>query len=64
MFAPGWIVRAEYRYSDYGTISNTDRRQFTPGAAAVFGQDGFMAAYDVHVRTNLATVGIAYKFGM
>ena len=64
MFSPGWIVRAEYRYSDYGTISNTDRRQFTPGAAAVFGQDGFIAAYDVHVRTNLATVGIAYKFGM
>jgi outer membrane immunogenic protein len=62
MFAPGWIMRAEYRYSDYGTISNTDRRQFTPAAAAVFGQDGYNVSYNVHVRTNLATVGIARKF--
>jgi outer membrane immunogenic protein len=62
MFAPGWIVRAEYRYSDYGTITSTDRRQFTPGAALVFGQDGFIVTNDVRVRTNLATVGIAHKF--
>jgi len=62
MFAPGWIVRAEYRYSDYGTISNTDRRTFLPGPARVFGTDGFDVAYDVHVRTNLATLGIAHKF--
>jgi len=62
MFAPGWIVRAEYRYSDYGTISNTDRRSFLPSPAAIFGTDGFDVAYDVHVRTNLATLGIAHKF--
>jgi outer membrane immunogenic protein len=62
MFAPGWIVRAEYRYSDYGTISHTDTRLFTPGAALIFGVDGFNVAYDVHVRTNLATLGIAHKF--
>jgi outer membrane immunogenic protein len=64
MVAPGWILRAEYRYSDYGTVSNTDTRQFTPGAATVFGQAGYNVAYDVHVRTNVATIGIAYKFGM
>jgi outer membrane immunogenic protein len=62
MFAPGWIARAEYRYSDYGTIRNTDMRRFTPAAALLFGQDGFNVSYDVHVRTNLATFGVAYKF--
>jgi outer membrane immunogenic protein len=62
MFVPGWIVRAEYRYSDYGTISNTDRRVFVPAAAALFGADGLDVAFDVHVRTNLATLGIAHKF--
>jgi len=62
MFAPGWIVRAEYRYSDYGTISNTDKRSFLPFFASAFGTDGENVAYDVHVRTNLATLGIAHKF--
>jgi outer membrane immunogenic protein len=62
MFAPGWIVRAEYRYSDYGTISHTDTRLLLPGAALIFGADGFNETYGVHVRTNLATLGIAHKF--
>jgi len=49
-----WIARAEYRYSNYGTISNTDVR------TSVFGTQ--TVAYDVKVQTHTATFGLAYKF--
>jgi outer membrane immunogenic protein len=50
-----WLVRGEYRYADFGTISNTDRRT---NAAA----DPFVVSYDLRVRTHTATLGLAYKF--
>jgi len=51
-----WLARAEYRYADYGTITNTDIRAFTGGGAMV-------VTYDLAVRTHTAQFGLAYKFG-
>jgi outer membrane immunogenic protein len=50
-----WIARAEYRYSDFGTITNTDVRSGPLRPLTV--------TYDLAVRTHTATVGLAYKFG-
>lgn len=52
-----WIVRADYRYADFGTFSQTF---FTFDTAAVF-DDRFTA--NVKVRTHTANIGIAYRFG-
>jgi outer membrane immunogenic protein len=46
-----WIGRAQYRYADFGSVSNT----FPPALAT-----GFNAS--VRVRTNTAVLGLAYKF--
>ena len=51
--APNWLLRAEYRYADYGSFTHT-----------FFGStpiDAIVADFDV--RTHTALVGIAYKFG-
>jgi outer membrane immunogenic protein len=55
MLSPNWIVRGEYRYSDYGTVSNTDVRSSPMGTQTV--------KYDLSARTHAATFGLAYKFG-
>jgi outer membrane immunogenic protein len=53
---PYWVARAEYRYADFGTISNTDTR-FAQGLAPL------VVSYDLRVKTHTALFGIAYKFG-
>jgi outer membrane immunogenic protein len=53
MLWSNWIARAEYRYADFGTISNTDTRTF-PSLIRV-------TSYDVAVRTHTVTFGLAYK---
>jgi outer membrane immunogenic protein len=55
MLSPNWIVRGEYRYSDYGTINNIDTRSSPSGVQTV--------NYDVKIKTHTATFGLAYKFG-
>jgi outer membrane immunogenic protein len=61
-----WVVRAEYRFSDYGTFSATDVR--TCAAPCLFGPGAGAAAvitnnYDLHLRAHMANFGLAYKFG-
>ncbi len=65
-FTPNWTVRAEYRYSDYGTFTD---RQYGSGNYA-FTDALFPGArnpgtqYAVHdVIEHQARIGIAYKFG-
>jgi outer membrane immunogenic protein len=50
-----WLLRAEYRYADFGstTYTNTLPEFFGP----------FTATYDVKLRTQTALFGVAYKFG-
>jgi outer membrane immunogenic protein len=55
MLSPNWIVRGEYRYSDFGPINNTDVRTSPAGVQTV--------NYDVKIQTHTATFGLAYKFG-
>jgi outer membrane immunogenic protein len=50
-----WVARAEYRYADFGTITNTDVRSGALNPLAV--------TYDLAIRTHTATLGLAYKFG-
>ena len=50
MLTPAWILRAEYRYADYGSL-----------AASFFGPpDDFSAA--MRIRTQSAQFGLAYRF--
>jgi outer membrane immunogenic protein len=61
MLSQNWIVRGEYRYADFGTITNTDTRACGAGCAG-FGSS--LAFTDtLRLRTQTATFGIAYKFG-
>ena len=61
MLSHNWIVRGEYRYADFGTITNTDTRACGAGCAG-FGSS--LAFTDtLRLRTQTATFGIAYKFG-
>ena len=55
-----WFARAEYRYADFGTISNTDVRSC---AACIGGPASSTVSYDVHLRTHTAMFGVAYQFG-
>jgi outer membrane immunogenic protein len=50
-----WLVRGEYRYADYGTWANTDMRTFLLAVTTL------VVGYNVHVRTNTALFGLAYK---
>jgi len=60
MLWQNWIVRGEYRYADFGTITNTDTRACAPGNCV----PSSLAFTDtLRLRTQTATFGIAYKFG-
>jgi outer membrane immunogenic protein len=48
-----WIARGEYRYADFGTISNTDQRTLGPDVVTV--------NYDLRMKAHTATFGLAYK---
>jgi hypothetical protein len=49
-------VRAEFRYSDFGTITNTDVRTDAPLT------DVLTTSYKLHLTTETALIGAAYKF--
>jgi len=51
-----WFARAEYRYTDYGHVSNTD----TFGGGGAFLR---IVSTTVHLNTQLVNFGLAYKFG-
>jgi outer membrane immunogenic protein len=59
MLWANWMVRFEYRYANFGTISNTDVRNCIPGCPGPFSET---VGYSVKVQTNTATFGLAYKF--
>jgi outer membrane immunogenic protein len=59
MLWKNWFARGEYRYSDYGTINNTDVRNCCGGGAGVVQT----VNYSLRVRTSATTFGLAYKFG-
>jgi len=48
-------VRGEYRYADYGNWANSDFRIFQLAVTTL------VVNYNVHVRTNTALFGLAYK---
>jgi outer membrane immunogenic protein len=51
-----WMLRAEYRYSDFGTWSNS-LSLVSPGVSIV------TVATNLKINTHIAMIGIAYKFG-
>jgi outer membrane immunogenic protein len=61
MLSANWVLRADYRYSDYGTIHNTDVRTCSGGCNPTT-DTPLVISYDTRVRTQTATVGVAYKF--
>ena len=50
-FTPNWRARIEYRYTDYGTLTNNVGTQFVG------------ALQDQKITDNSVRVGISYKFG-
>jgi outer membrane immunogenic protein len=52
-----WLVRAEYRYADFGAAPFNFTRTATAGPALTI--DNF----DASMRTHTASVGLAWKFG-
>ncbi|MGJ4926404.1 outer membrane protein [Bradyrhizobium sp. HKCCYLS2038] len=57
MIGGHWLVRADYRYADFGTWT---QQFFTVGGVGIGFDDRFTA--HVTTRTHTATVGLAYKF--
>jgi outer membrane immunogenic protein len=55
------IVRGEYRYADFGTITNTDTR--TCVTANCVPSISLAFTDTLRLRTQTATFDIAYKFG-
>jgi opacity protein-like surface antigen len=53
MLSNNWLARAEYRYSDFGTVSNADTRT-SPAIS-------YTATYNLHVRSQSVIFGIAHK---
>jgi hypothetical protein len=58
MIYGNWILRAEYRFSQFGHVN--DVLPFAAPGATV-GSD--FVRYRLSVQTHIATVGLAYKFG-
>jgi outer membrane immunogenic protein len=58
MLSSHWFARAEYRYADFGTVTNTDTRICCGGIPIVTQ----VATYNVELQTHTATFGLAYKF--
>ena len=52
-----WIVRGEYRYADFGTVSNTDTRVCRGCLPSTL-----VVTDTLRLKTQTATFGIAYKF--
>ncbi len=52
-----WLVRGEYRYTDYGTWTNNDLRTFELAATTL------AVADSVRLKTNTTMLGLAYHFG-
>jgi outer membrane immunogenic protein len=55
-FAGSWLVRGEYRYSDFGSTNDVFGFGFSP----IAGDNTYR--YRVAVQTHMATLGLAYKF--
>ncbi len=58
MISGNWLLRAEYRYADFGTFDGV----LTFGAPGVTPGTDFHR-YNLSVTTHIATFGLAYKFG-
>jgi outer membrane immunogenic protein len=56
MILPSWILRAEYRFTDYGSQTYT----FFTTAGVPAGSDSF--TFDVEQKTHTAYVGLSYLF--
>jgi len=57
MIGGNWLARIDYRYADFGTLTQTF---FAAGGTGIGFDDRFTA--HVTARTHTATVGLAYKF--
>jgi outer membrane immunogenic protein len=54
-----FLARAEYRYANFGTISNSD---FRSCAACIAGPASEIVSYNVRLQTHTAMFGMAYQF--
>ena len=61
MLGGNWLLRAEYRYADFGSKSYTDVRPCTQ--ALCHNGSSLNVGYDLALKSQTVTVGLAYKFG-
>jgi outer membrane immunogenic protein len=60
MLTSHWLARAEYRYADFGSIQNSDT-VCTTGLCGLT-PTGLTTTYKIHLTTQTASFGLAYKF--
>jgi outer membrane immunogenic protein len=58
-----WVLRAQYRYSDFGSASFSNTNSINLLTIGGVVPTPLVTAYNERLRTNTATLGIAYKFG-
>lgn len=58
-----WVLRAQYRYSDFGSANFSNSNSVN--VLTINGVVGtpLVTSYNEKLRTNTATLGLAYKFG-
>jgi outer membrane immunogenic protein len=58
-----WMLRAQYRYSDFGSASFSNTNSINILTIGGVVPTPLVTAYSERLRTNTATLGLAYKFG-
>jgi outer membrane immunogenic protein len=61
MLWSNWLMRAAYRYAEFGTVTFSNTDVVTGGVAG--GPTFITSTMDLKVRTHTASLGIAYKLG-
>jgi len=56
MVSGHWLLRGEFRYSDFGTITNNDVRTRLPSTQLL------VTSYNLRLTTETVLAGVAYKF--
>ncbi len=56
MLTRNWLARIEYRYADFGTVTDRNVHIVAPPTGA------FIFTYDLRVRTHTALLGLSYRF--
>jgi outer membrane immunogenic protein len=62
--ASNWLLRGEYRFSDFGKKNFVEVRPCSPSPSPSCGiATNLNVGYDLSIQTQIITLGLAYRFG-